>query len=69
MTVTSGEGDSVILAEDVPAGHKVALVNIPKGDAVVKFGVNIGTAVAAIGAGAHVHVHNLESERMRGDRD
>lgn len=46
------------LQAGVPFGHKVALRPIPKGEAVVKYGVPIGIATAPIGAGDHVHVHN-----------
>jgi hypothetical protein len=34
---------------------------------VVKYGQRIGVAGADIAAGAHVHVHNVVSERGRGD--
>ena len=43
---------------DIPFGHKVALVAIPTGHPVVKYGVTIGVATTDIAAGAHVHVHN-----------
>lgn len=62
------EGGSVVLADTIPAGHKLAMVSIGRGEPVMKFGVDIGTAVRDIAPGEHVHVHNLESERMRGDR-
>ena len=45
--------------ESVPAGHKVALAPIAKGDAIVKYGQIIGFAEEAIEAGRHVHVHNV----------
>lgn len=62
--------DSVVeLAEDVPFGHKVALVPIDPGDAVVKYGEPIGEAVESIDPGEWVHTHNCESARGRGDRD
>ena len=48
---------------DVPIGHKVALVDIKKGDTVVKYGQDIGKAVADIRRGEHVHVHNLKTKR------
>jgi (2R)-sulfolactate sulfo-lyase subunit alpha len=48
---------------DVPIGHKVALVDIKKGDTVVKYGQDIGKAVADIKKGEHVHVHNLKTKR------
>jgi (2R)-sulfolactate sulfo-lyase subunit alpha len=48
---------------DVPIGHKVALTDIKKGDTVIKYGQDIGKAVADIGKGEHVHVHNLKTKR------
>jgi (2R)-sulfolactate sulfo-lyase subunit alpha len=48
---------------DVPIGHKVALTEIKKGDTVVKYGQDIGKAVADIAKGEHVHVHNLKTKR------
>lgn len=68
-TVDDPEGEPLVLRDDVPAGHKVALVDVPPSASVTKFGVAIGTTTARILRGEHVHVHNLESERMRGDRD
>jgi altronate hydrolase len=53
--------DGVVLSTDVPAGHKVALVPIPAGMPVVKYGRSIGVARSDIAAGAHVHVHNVAS--------
>ncbi|MGI9450776.1 MAG: UxaA family hydrolase [Geminicoccaceae bacterium] len=46
----------------IPFGHKIALTDIAPGDKVIKFGVPVGRATAAIGAGEHVHVHNIESD-------
>lgn len=51
----------------IPFGHKVALRDIPSGGAVVKYGEVIGKARVFIPSGSHVHVHNLESLRGRGD--
>jgi (2R)-sulfolactate sulfo-lyase subunit alpha len=48
---------------DVPIGHKVALADIAKGDTVIKYGQDIGKAVAAIKKGEHVHTHNLKTKR------
>lgn len=61
-------GDAVIvatLAEPVALGHKFALRDIAPGEAVRKYGDSIGVAACPIKAGAHVHVHNLRSERAR----
>jgi len=51
----------------IPFGHKFALVAIPEGGDVLKYGEVIGRATVSIAVGAHVHVHNLESLRGRGD--
>jgi len=58
---------SVTLTNDIPYGHKIALTDIPKGEAIVKYGEQIGIATTDIRAGQHVHVHNVESTRGRGD--
>ena len=50
-------------------GHKFALRKIPKGKNVVKYGEIIGRATRDIPRGYHVHVHNVESLRGRGDRN
>ena len=49
-----------ILKDDVPFGHKVALADIPKGGAVVRYGVTIGIAKEALGKGAWVNEHLIE---------
>jgi altronate dehydratase small subunit len=48
-------------------GHKFAMEPIKKGQNVVKYGEVIGQAIQDIGEGQHVHVHNVESLRGRGD--
>lgn len=58
----------VILTQAIPTGHKFALSNIDKGGAVIKYGEKIGTASAVICKGAHVHLHNVEGFRGRGDK-
>ncbi len=53
ITLT-GEGE-------IPAGHKIALRDIPKGEYVVKYGEIIGRAKVDIKAGEWVHTHNVAS--------
>lgn len=53
---------------DIPYGHKIALYDIPKGEQVIKYGLSIGTASQNIQPGDYVHVHNVESNRGRGDK-
>jgi (2R)-sulfolactate sulfo-lyase subunit alpha len=47
----------------IPIGHKIALGDIADGDTIIKYGHDIGKAVAAIGEGGHVHVHNMKTKR------
>lgn len=51
--------DGVTARAEVPAGHKVALRAVAKGEPVRKYGWPIGRATADIAAGDHVHTHNL----------
>lgn len=55
------DGRTVAVRETVPAGHKMAVCDIPRGDAVVKYGFCIGNAKEEIGAGSWVHVHNVKT--------
>ncbi len=53
-----------IKAEDaIPLGHKIALGDIANGDTIIKYSHDIGKAVADIGKGRHVHVHNVKTKR------
>lgn len=47
----------------IPIGHKVALKDYAPGDTVIKYGTDIGKAVAPIGQGEHLHVHNVKTKR------
>lgn len=60
---------SIIAAARIPDGHKIALQEMASGDRVVKYGASIGRTTTAVRAGGHVHIHNMESLRGRGDLD
>lgn len=49
--------------DDVPIGHKVALVDLAEGDTAIKYGEDIGRMVGSAAKGKHVHVHNLKTKR------
>jgi altronate hydrolase len=55
------EHDSEVLRlpRRVGLGHKLALYDIARGEAILKYGQIIGFASETIPAGAHVHVHNI----------
>ena len=54
---------SIKALDDIPLGHKVALSDISDGDAIIKYGHDIGKAVAAIAKGGHTHVHNIKTKK------
>jgi hypothetical protein len=56
------EGQAVQVPVALGLGHKIARRPIDAGDKVVKYGAPIGSASVAIAAGAHVHLHNLQSD-------
>ena len=62
------DGRPLILAADIPRGHKFALRTIDAGQPVLKYGQPIGLATAPIAPGHHVHVHNCVSQRAGGPR-
>lgn len=60
------EDDSTVklkAVNDIPIGHKLATREIKQGDTVIKYGFDIGKAVAAIKVGEHAHVHNVKTKR------
>jgi len=64
----SVDAAEITLLEPIPFGHKLALRAIRPGEEIIKYGEVIGRATASIKKGAHVHVHNVEGLRGRGDR-
>ncbi len=58
--------DAGAIVEDVaaiariPRGHKMAMVKLHKGQAIIKFGQIIGFAHAEILPGEHIHTHNCD---------
>jgi altronate dehydratase small subunit len=68
-TLQGESSGGATLLQDVPFGHKVCIRDTVAGADIVKYGQVIGQASVAIRAGEHVHVHNVESARGRGDRN
>ena len=56
---------SVTAVTDIPIYHKFAVLDIAKGEKIVKYGEHIGEAGADIRAGEHVHIHNVVSVREK----
>lgn len=55
----SGREKQITAREEIPAGHKMAVCNIPAGGEIIKYGYCIGNAKEDIQAGAWIHVHNV----------
>lgn len=59
---------NVVLLQSIPFGHKLALKDIERGERIIKYGETIGQATVKINKGEHVHVHNVEGLKGRGDK-
>ena len=57
--------DGPVLREKVPQAHKVALVDLPQGSEVIRYGVTIGRTVRDIAAGSWVHERLLQMPPAR----
>jgi len=53
------DGTTLRAVEVIARGNKVALSPIASGEAVIRYGEEIGTATEDIIAGQHVHTHNM----------
>lgn len=53
----------LVAHDDVPIGHKIALVDVKAGDTATKYGEDIGKFVADVAKGKHVHTHNVKTKR------
>ena len=61
-----GRIEKIKLLSDIPMGHKFALKDMGKGEAVIKYGEPIGQSTARIAQGEHVHIHNVVSQSRGG---
>jgi (2R)-sulfolactate sulfo-lyase subunit alpha len=50
-------------AQNIPLGHKIALIDVPKGEGIIKYDESIGRASRPIKKGQHVHTKNLKTDR------
>jgi altronate dehydratase small subunit len=68
LPVIGAVDGTIELRSTIPHGHKIALSSLARGADVLKYGVVIGQLIHPVAAGEHVHTHNLESLRGRGDK-
>jgi altronate hydrolase len=59
--------ETITISSRVGMGHKIALVPIPRGKPVLKYGQIIGFASQDIAPGDHVHVHNVTADAFERD--
>ena len=65
LTAGTTLASGLVLREKVPQAHKVALVDLPAGADVIRYGVVIGRAARDIAAGSWVHERLLEMPAAR----
>jgi len=53
--------ESITLIDDIPKGHKFALIDFKENDEIIKYGFPIGKSTREIKKGEHVHTHNLKT--------
>lgn len=58
--ITIGDQE-IVLKENIPAGHKIALSPIAEGENVVKYGEPIGHVTCTTETGSHLHSHNVKT--------
>ena len=66
LVAARGLANPVMAKQQIPAGHKLAIRDVPSGEIVRKYGQAIGRATKPIKIGEHVHVHNIASARAGG---
>jgi (2R)-sulfolactate sulfo-lyase subunit alpha len=48
---------------EIPLGHKIAMLDLKEGETILKYGHDIGKVVKSIKRGEHVHVHNVKTKK------
>jgi altronate hydrolase len=66
-TEVGENGQTMQITSRIGLGHKIALRDIRKGEAITKYGQIIGFAGQDIPAGSHVHVHNVKADAFERD--
>jgi altronate hydrolase len=64
---TAVEVEGVTCTDAIPAGHKLAVKAVARGQPVRRYGQIIGFATQDIAPGQHVHTHNLAFETFERD--
>ena len=59
------DGENISAAEDIPAGHKMALRDIAEGEDIIKYGFPIGHLIKPAGKGGLID-HNILKTNLDG---
>ena len=54
---------SIKSLNEIPLGHKIAMIDLNEEDTILKYGHDIGKVVKSIKKGEHVHVHNIKTKK------
>lgn len=63
LIMDKDESVTIKAVDDIPLGHKVAMSAISNGDTIIKYGHDIGKAVADIPVGGHAHTQNIKTKK------
>ena len=66
-TVTANGIEPFETLDEIPPSHKIALRDIPIGEAIIKYGETVAVSTRMIKKGQWVHTHNLESKRWKNE--
>ncbi|MHA2281285.1 MAG: UxaA family hydrolase [Promethearchaeota archaeon] len=56
---------NIEIKDNIPFGHKFAMMNIKKGSHIIKYGEVIGTSSEDISEGDWIHIHNITSSYLK----
>ncbi|MBO4457510.1 MAG: altronate dehydratase [Butyrivibrio sp.] len=59
--INISEDCQVTVSEDIPAGHKMSVKNMEKGENVIKYGYAIGHVTEDVQSGSWIHTHNTKT--------
>ncbi len=60
-SITLSNGSTIEALEDIPAGHKIAIKDVPSGSNIIKYGYAIGHSTEDINIGRWVHTHDIKT--------
>ncbi len=60
-TVINFNNSNITTLDNIPKGHKIAIMDIKSSENIIKYGEKIGHAIKDISTGEHVHVHNIKT--------